>query len=146
MIAAYAFLAMFTIQILIGSVVGAALFIRRVRVDAANFPSERFAELPFPDVHPKLAAERFATRHRALNTVIAVLGLFFLGWLFTYLRRPGWDQGWDLGKVLVLTTVYFLAQASPMFLMSWKGARAMKVLRASLADTRKGHHHTVIKT
>src|ERR1700691_4964911 len=103
MIATYAFLGMFTIQILTGSVVGPALFIRRVRADAASFPVERFTKLRFPGIDPKLSAERFATRQRALNTGIAVLGLLLLGWLFTYMRRPGWDLGWDLGKVLLLT-------------------------------------------
>src|SRR5580698_8622683 len=137
MIATYAFLGMFSMQILTGSVVGPALFIKRVRADAASFPVERYAELPFPGVDPKLAAERFATRHHTLNTGIAVLGLFFLGWLFTYVRRPDWDQGWELGVVLLLTTVYFLAQTSPVFLMGWKGARSMKALKAFLADGKR---------
>jgi len=133
MVESYAFLGMFTVQILTGSVLGPALFIRRVRADAASFPVERHAELPFPDVDPKLSAERFATRHRARNTGIAVLGLLLLGWLFTDMRRPGWD----LGTVLGLTIVYFLVQTFPTILMGWKGARYMKALRSSSAERRR---------
>jgi hypothetical protein len=133
MIETYAFLGMFTVQIFIGSILGPALYIRRVRADAASFPADRCAELPFPNVDPKLSAERFATRHRALNTGIAVLGMLLLGWLFTDMRRPDWG----LGTVLVLTIVYFLAQASPMILMSWKGAKSMKALKSALADGKR---------
>ncbi len=137
MIEAYAFLVMFAIQILTGSVLGPALFIRRVRADAASFPVERYAELQFPDVDPKLAAERFATRHRARNTGIAVLGLLFLGYLFTYMRRPSWDLGWGLGTVLGVTVVFFLAQAYPTILLGRKGAKYMKALKSSLADGKR---------
>jgi hypothetical protein len=133
MIETYAFLGMFTIQILTGSAVGPTLFIRRVRRDAASFPVERYWELPFPDVDPKLAAERFAMRHGALNAGIAVLGLLLLGWLFTHMRRPDWG----LGTELVLPIVYFLVQTFPAVLMGWKGARSMKVLKSSLADGKR---------
>src|SRR3954467_7233381 len=98
---AYAFLAMFTIQILAGSVLYPAWLIRHVRAKVASFPVERFAEL-FPGVDRDRSAERFATRYRAVNMGIGVLGLLLLGWLFSYMRRADWREG----PVQALATVY----------------------------------------
>src|SRR5580698_7628961 len=107
MIETYAFLAMFSLQILIGSVLSPAWLIRRVREKVAG-SAERLAEM-LPGVDHKLSAERFATRHRALNTGIAVLGLLLLGWLFIHMQRPDWNQR----KVPLILTAYLLAQMSP---------------------------------
>jgi hypothetical protein len=132
MIETYAFLAMFAIQILVGSVLTPAWLIRRVRAKVAS-SAERFAEL-FPGVDPNLSAERFATRHRALNTGIAVLGLLLLGWLFIHMRRPEWNQG----KVpVLLLTAYLLAQMSPLILIGAKAAKVNKALKSSLADGKR---------
>jgi hypothetical protein len=128
----YAFLAIFTLQILAGSVVCPALFIRRLLANVASFPAERFAEL-FPGVDKDLSAERFTTRYRALNTGIAVLGLLLLGWLFTYTRHPDWN----VGKVQVIAMVYFLAQASPITLVGWRGARYSRMLKHSLEQRKR---------
>jgi hypothetical protein len=55
-----------------------------------------------------------------LNAGIAVLGLLLLGWLFSYMRRPDWDDG----PVEALVTVYFLVQALlPLGLVIWFGVR-----------------------
>ena len=97
----YAFLAAFTVQILL-SVLGPARFIRRVQ--ATSIP-ERLAQL-YPGVDLSLRRERFVTRYRALNRGIAVLGLLLLGWLSHYMRRPDWD----LRPVVTLVCVYFLVQ------------------------------------
>jgi len=132
MIETYAFLAMFTIQILAGSVLGPARLIGRIRARVASFPIERFAEL-FPGVDRDLSGQRFATRYRALNTGIAVLGLLLLGWLCIHMRRPDWNQG----KVPGLLTLYSLAQISPLFLIGWKAARTNKVLKSALADGKR---------
>ena len=92
MIEAYAFLAAFTVQILVVSVLHPAWFIRYVRVKATSFPAERFAQL-FPGVDRSQSVERFVTLYRAANTVIAVLGVLLLGWLFSYMRRADWHDG-----------------------------------------------------
>ena len=125
MIEIYVFLAMFTIQILLGSVLSPTWLIRRVRVNVAS-SAERFATL-FPGVDHNLSIERFATRYRALNTGIAVLGLLLLGWLFIHMRRADWNQG----KVPLLLTGYLLAQMVPLALISIKAARINKAYKAA---------------
>ncbi len=114
MIENYAVLVMFTLQILIGSVLWPTMFIRRLQPALARFPFERFAEL-FPGVTRDRSAERFATRYRALNAGIAALGLLLLAWLFSHVRHPQWAGNSVLGVI----TLYLLAQMSP--LASWAG-------------------------
>ena len=97
----YAFLAAFTVQILM-SVLGPARFIRRVQ--ATGIP-ERLAQL-YPGVDLNLRRERFVTRYRALNAGIAVLGLLLLAWLSSYM----WHPNWNFRPVVTLTCVYFLVQ------------------------------------
>ncbi len=123
---AYAFLAMFTMQILVGSVLFPELYIRRVRAQVARTTAERCTEL-FPGLDQNLSAQRFATRHRALNTGIALLGLLLLGWLFSRMGHPHWN-------VPGLTTVYFLVQTSPLYLIAWKQARFNQALKSRLAE------------
>ena len=119
MIEAYAFLAAFMVQILAMSVLYPAWFIKYWRVQATNIPAERLAQM-YPGVDFSLAQQQFFTRYRALNTVIAVLGLLLLGWLFSYMRRADWDDG----PVEVLVTAYFLVQVMlPLFLFAWVAVR-----------------------
>ena len=133
MIEAYAFLAAFTVQILVMSVLLPAWFIRYVRVQATRFPAERLAQL-YPGVDLGRAQERFLTQYRALTTGIAVLGLLLLGWLFSYMRRPDWDDG----PVEVLVTVYFLAaQMLPLALLVWVGVRFNKEHKRSLPEGKR---------
>jgi hypothetical protein len=132
MIETYAFLAMFTIQILVGSVLCPAWLIRRVRARVASFPVERFAEL-FPGVDKNLSGQRFVTRYRALNTAIAVLGLLLLGWLFIHMPRPDWNRG----RVPGLLTLYLMAQMSPLAFIGLKAAKSIKKLRSLLADGKR---------
>jgi hypothetical protein len=73
MIETYAFLAMFTLQILAMSVLYPAWFIRYCRRQATSIPAECLAQL-YPGVDVSLARERFLTRYRTLNAGIAVLG------------------------------------------------------------------------
>jgi hypothetical protein len=128
MIEAYAFLAVFIVQILAMSVLYPAWFIRYRRVQATSVPAERLAQL-YPGVDLSLARERFLTRYRALNTGIAVLGLLLLGWLFSYMRRPDWN----VGPVEALVAVYFTVQALlPLCLVVWLGVRFNKVHKRSL--------------
>ncbi|HEY6922701.1 MAG TPA: hypothetical protein VI653_04470 [Steroidobacteraceae bacterium] len=101
MIEAYAFLAIFTLQIIAASVVYPAWFIRYLRRQAISIPAEHLPHL-YPDVDASVARERFLSRYRALHKGIAVLGLLLLGWLFTYMQRPGWH----VGPVDIVVTVY----------------------------------------
>jgi hypothetical protein len=133
MIEAYAFLAAFTAQILVVSVLYPAWFIRYVRVQTTRFPAERFAQL-YPGVDLSLVRERFLTRFRALTTGVAVLGLLLLGWLFSYTRRPDWDDG----PVELLVTVYFMAaQMLPIFLAVWLGVRFHKEHKRALPEGKR---------
>jgi hypothetical protein len=133
MIAVYAFLAAFTVQILTMSFLLPAWFIRYVRVQATRWPAERLAQL-YPGVDLGQALERFRTRYRALTTGIAVLGLLLLGWLFSYMRRPDWD----VGPVLVLVTVYcFAALMLPLGLVVWFGVRFNKEHERSLPEGKR---------
>jgi len=133
MIEAYAFLAMFPLQILAMSVVYPAWFIRYSRRQAASIPNERLAQL-YPGVDLDLARERFLTRYRRLNAVIVVTGLLLLGWLFDYLQRPDWDGG----RVEILVTSYFLLQAVlPLGLLLWHGVRFNKARHRPLAKGKR---------
>jgi len=131
----YVFLAMFALQILAGSVIGPALYIRRVRAEVASFPAERFAEL-FPGVDKTQSAERFATKYRALNTGVAVLGLLVLGWLFSYMLRPDWNEE-KMPLLMAVYCAYFFAQIAPAVLNSRKAARYTKALRSSMPDGKR---------
>ena len=106
-----------------GNVSPVSGLVHQVRSSADDeFPAERLAQL-YPGVDLGHAQERFLTQYRALTTGIAVLGLLLLGWLFSYMRRPDWDDG----PVEVLVTVYFLmAQMLPLGLVVWFGVRFNK--------------------
>jgi hypothetical protein len=133
MIEAYAFLAAFTVQILVMSVLLPAWFIRYVRRQAARFPAERLAQL-YPGVDLGHAQQRFLAQYRALTRSIAVLGLLLLGGLFIYMQRPNWDEG----KVSILATVYFLAAyLLPVLLFGWVGVRFNKEHKRSLPEGRR---------
>jgi hypothetical protein len=112
MIEAHAFLAVFTVQILAASVLYPACIIKYVRGWARDYGSERFAQL-YPDVDYRESMERFVTRYRAVNAVIAVLGVLLLGWLFTVIQRPDW-----VSEVGTPAVVYFLLQMSPLPLVA----------------------------
>jgi magnesium-transporting ATPase (P-type) len=78
----------------------------------------------YPGVDFNKSIERFVTRYRAANSVIAVLGLLLLGWLFTLIRHPAWT-----GEVVVPAVIYYLLQMSPMILVGvFAVARHRKVL------------------
>jgi hypothetical protein len=132
MLEAYAFFAVFTAQVVAMSVLYPAWLIRRIRAQAASFPAERFAQL-YPDVDLRPALDRFLNRYRALNAGIAVLGLLLMGYLFSYMRRPDWNDG----PVEALVTVYFLAQILPLLLIAWLVVRGNKVLKRSLSEGKR---------
>ena len=133
MIEAYAFLVVFTVQILAISVLHPAWFTSCVRVRAMSIPAEHFAQL-YPGVDRSVSLERFLTLYRVLNMGIAVLGLLLLGWLFNYMRHPDWDDG----PVETLVSVYFAAQVMlPLCLIAWIAVRYRKVLKHSLAEGKR---------
>ncbi|HEV2702400.1 MAG TPA: hypothetical protein VGV09_12250 [Steroidobacteraceae bacterium] len=132
MIETYAFLAMFALQILAGSVLCPALFVRRIRADPASFPIERLAKL-FPGIHKSTSTGRFLARYRAQNIGIAVLGLLILGWLFIRMQRPG------LNEVIVvfLICAYLVLQTSPQVRITRKLGRYYVLLNDSLANGKR---------
>jgi hypothetical protein len=133
MIAAYAFLAAFAVQILTMSVLYPAWFIRYLRAKATRLPAERLAQL-YPGVDVARAQERFLTQYRAVTTIVAVLGLVLLGWLFSYMRRPDWDDG----RVQILVTVYFFAaQMLPLLLLVWMGVTFNKEHKRPVPEAKR---------
>src|ERR1700722_9463212 len=105
---AYAFLAAFTVQILVVSVLQPAWLIKYARAKAE-------AQLPGWDRNSR---ERFLTLYRAVNAGIAVLGLVLLGWLFNHMGSPNWD----VGPVTRLLSGYVVVQILPFVLVSMVGA------------------------
>jgi hypothetical protein len=133
MIEAYAFLAMFTVQILAMSVLYPNWFSRYCRRQVASMGAERVAQL-YPGVDVGLAVERFLTRYRTLNMCLAVLGLLLLGWLFSYLRRPDWDDG----PVNMLVTAYFLLQTLvPLGFLIFSGVRFNKAYKQPVQEAKR---------
>lgn len=128
MIEAYSFLAVFTVQILAMSVLYPAWFIRYWRAQERNIPAERLTEI-YADADLTVAQEHFFARYRALNRGIAVLGAVLLGCLYSYMRRPDWDDG----PVEALVSIYFLVQTFlPFGLAAWLAARFKKAHQRSL--------------
>jgi hypothetical protein len=133
MIEAYAFLAAFTVQILVMSVLYPAWFIRYLRLQVTKVSAERLAQM-YPGVDLRHAQESFVTRYRALIAGIAVLGLVLLGWLFSYMRRPDWDDG----PVETLVSVYFMVQMLlPLGLVVWFGIRFNRKHKRPLPEAKR---------
>jgi hypothetical protein len=131
-IEAYAFLAMFTIQILVSSVLYPARIVTYVRGWEQNFGSERFAQL-YPGIDYNRWVGRFVAGYRAANIVIAVLGLLLLGWMFTRIQRPHW--GSEVSKAAVM---YFVLQLSPLALTAlYAFVRYFKILLQPSQETKR---------
>jgi hypothetical protein len=132
MIEVYLFLAAFTAQILGMSVLVPSRFARLIRTGWKNIPAERLAEL-YPGVDVGQAHERFLDRYRAVNTVVAGLGLLLLGWFMSYMQRPNWD----LGAVSGMGTAYVMLQNFPFILLAWFTHRFNKVHRRLLREPKR---------
>jgi hypothetical protein len=130
MLEMYAFFAAFTAQIVALSVLCPTRLIRAARAQMTSYPAERF-----PQLYPRGSSgfDRTLTLYRALNTGVAVLGFLLLGWLFSYMRRPDWDDG----PVEFLVTVYFVAQALPLCLAAWTAVEFNKALKSALPDEKR---------
>lgn len=127
MIEAYAFLAMFTVQILLMSVLHPARLIKYCRAKLAGIPAETDPQMD-ASVVGNLSPERFLTLYRALNTGIAVLGVLLLGLMFSEVRLLDWDK---------MTAFYFLLQASPLLLLTVIGLRYLMVYRSSMLEGKR---------
>jgi hypothetical protein len=114
----YAFLAIFVVQILALSVLHPLWLIRRFRAGMAS--------------HPEIleGARRGLAIYRGLNVFAGALGLPLLGWLFSYTRRPDWDDG----PIEAWLSVYFLVQMLPIWQYALTLARSHKRLRQSLSS------------
>jgi hypothetical protein len=133
MIEVYSFLAMFLVQILVMSVLYPFRVTRHVRKWLKSIPADRLAE-HYAGVDVGRAHERFLTLYRTANTVVAVLGLLLLGWFFSDMKSPRWDEG----RVALKLTFYFALQNFPLVLIAWLTTRFKKVHgRSSLESKRK---------
>ena len=130
MIEAYAFLAAFTVQILVTSVLHPAWFIRFVRV----LPAERLARL-YPGIDVSLVHERLLTQFRATRMGIAVLSLLPLGWIFIDMQRPNWGIGM---VVLLIAGVHTLAAyLLPIAFVLWIALKGLKEPKPSLPEVKR---------
>jgi hypothetical protein len=103
MIEAQLFLAAFTVQVLVMSVLLPAWYIRSFRLQFSRLPADRLAQL-YPDEDAGRALERFLTQYRLLTLGIAMLGLSVLGWLFS----GPWHAEWNRDVAGLLGTGYFI--------------------------------------
>jgi hypothetical protein len=132
MIEVYLFLAVFPVQILGMSVLYPIRFTRLIRTGLKNIPADRLAEL-YPGVDVGQAHDRFLARYRAVNTVVAVLGLLLLGWFISCMQRSKWDERAVGGMV----TAYFFLQCFPITLIAWFTIRFNKVHRRLLREPKR---------
>jgi hypothetical protein len=107
MIEAYAFLAVFVVQILILSVLHPAWLARYVRAKA---------QVQLPGWEPK-SREGFLNLYRMVNVAIGVPGLVLLAWVFNHMRPD-----WDTDPVTKLLGLYGTVQIAPIVLISMIGA------------------------
>jgi hypothetical protein len=130
MIEAYAFLAMFIVQIVVLSLVYPPRLINRTRATMTQYPPEQF-----PQLYPRgpAAVLRRLAIYRVLNTLVAVVGLALLGWFFMYTRRPDWNDG----PIEALIGPYFLLQFIPLMVSAFAAARDAKIIRSSLQTERR---------
>jgi MFS family permease len=128
----YAFLAVFTLQILAMSVLYPAKLSKYVRAQATSIPTERLAQL-YPNVDLDLARERILSRYRKVNTGIAVIGVLLLGWLFSYVRSLQWDED----PVLIAISLYFSLQMLPIAVFAWLGFKFNKTHKRMLLERQR---------
>jgi hypothetical protein len=115
MIEAYAFLAAFSVQILVVSVLQPLWFAKYIRAKAA------VQILGLNDE----TRERLLTLFRVANLGIAAFGLVLMVWVFNHMRDPGWD----FGLMGLLPRHIILIQISPIVLvalvLNWGKKRAL---------------------
>lgn len=127
MIETYAFAAMFTLQILVMSVLQPRAIVAFSRNKAAGIPDAWFAA-HYPGVDRQDVMRRFSNRYLAANVAVALSGLALLAWMLARVPILDWDQ---------LTSFYFLLQALPLLILAAIGLRGVRALRQSMLDTRR---------
>jgi hypothetical protein len=127
MIETYAFAAMFTLQILVMSVLQPGAIIAFCKNKAAGIPDAWFAA-HYPGVDRQDLIRRFSHRYLAANVAVALSGVALLVWMLTGVPILDWDQ---------LTSFYFLLQALPLLILTASSLRGVRALRESLQDTRR---------
>lgn len=127
MIETYAFLAMFTLQILAMSVLQprAIMTFWRTKVDV--IPDAYFASR-YPGVDRHEVTRRISQRYLRANLAVALLGVALLVWMWTRVPILDWDQ---------VTCFYFLMQSLPLLIIAGSGLRHANSLRQSLQDTKR---------
>lgn len=126
MIEAYAFLAAFTVQILVISVLHPAWVIRYGRAKSETwFTDPRYAQL-YPG-WDRAFAERFRFWYRIANIVIAALGLGLLVWLFRFMQ----GADWNVALVRPLLAAYVTLQIAPFVFIGliglWVNRKALQL-------------------
>jgi hypothetical protein len=112
MIEAYAFLVMFSVQIVMGSIVFPERVIRFFRRWSREFASERFTRMYTQADYDHWVA-RFAIAMRTANAAIAVFGLVLLGWFYTLVPQPDWAA-----RAKIPLVVFIFAQFVPLFVLT----------------------------
>jgi hypothetical protein len=128
MIEAYAFLAMFIVQIVTMSVLHPARLAKYSRMKLAEFPAESFPQLHSHGALGKVSNERFLSIYLRVNAGVAVVGALLLAFMFYNVPILDWDR---------MTAFYFLLQAAPMALLAVIGIRYLLVYRSSLLEGKR---------
>lgn len=131
MIEIYAFFAMFTVQILVMSVIFPTRFARYARAKAAEYPAQAFAHL-YPGADPQVETERLLSRFRIAHAVIAVAGFVLLGWMAA--NAPPLT---GVKKMMLYPGLLFLLQILPMIIMVTTGLRQIAILRSTLVERKR---------
>ncbi|HEX5160755.1 MAG TPA: hypothetical protein VFV88_03480 [Steroidobacteraceae bacterium] len=129
--ATHAFLAAFTLQVLVASILYPAWLIHYVRDWARDFGSERLAQVS-PEADHARRVGRIVSIYRVVAVVMTLLGLMLFAWLFNDMDRPGWLV--DARKAVALYFVLQMAQL--IFLFLYASARHKK-LDAELPEAKR---------
>lgn len=126
----YGFIAAFTAQILIFSVLGPLRLVGSLRGQIARFIADRA-----PPVDPSAAArvDRRLRLFRLLGLGTAVVGLLLLVAMMRYMLRPDWDDG----PLEAVVPLYFLVQVLPTFLAFLTAGRFHGVLKRALPPEKR---------
>jgi hypothetical protein len=130
MLEAYAFLAIFTVQILAFSVLFPVRLINLVQLKEAEYPEGTFEKL-YPGVDRERASRRFWARYRVANLLIAAFGLGLSGWLLGNLPLLG------QARAITFPVFYFLLQLSPLLFLAFTGIRKLAALRSALRERKR---------
>jgi hypothetical protein len=126
----YAFIAVFTAQILILSVLGPVKLVGFLRAQIARFVAERAAAVD------AWAAARVDRRLRLLGLMgmgTGVVGLLLLVGMIRYMLRPDWTDG----PLEAVVPAYFALQVLPLFLALVTAGRFHEVLKRSLPTEKR---------